>query len=44
MKKRQYRSNQGRSPEQEYKSMMIIKICLIVGWTAGIISLTLKLV
>ena len=44
MKKRQYRSNQGRSPEQEHNSMMIIKVCLIVAWTAGIISLTLKLV
>ena len=44
MKKRQYRSNQGRSPvrtEQNYKTIAVL---LIIAWTASIISLTMKLV
>ena len=44
MKKRQYRSNQGRSPKKENDSMKIIGILLLIAWTAGIISLTIKLV
>jgi hypothetical protein len=44
MKKRQYRSNQGRSPQKENDSMKIIAVLLLVAWTASIISLTLKLV
>jgi hypothetical protein len=44
MKKRQYRSNQGRSPYQEEQSMKIIGVLLLVAWTCGIILLTIKLI
>ncbi len=44
MKKRQYRSNQGRSPYQEEQSMKIIGVLLLVAWTCAVILLTIKLV
>jgi len=31
MKKRQYRSNQGRSPFREQQSMLVIKACVIMA-------------
>jgi len=43
MKKRQYRSNQGRSPFKEHQSMTVIKVCLIIALMLSFSLLTLKL-
>lgn len=43
MKKRQYRSNQGRSPFKEEQTMLVIKVALIFGLMLCLILLILKL-
>lgn len=43
MKKRQYRSNQGRSPFRERQSMLVIKACVIMALILAFALTILKL-
>jgi hypothetical protein len=43
MKKRQYRSNQGRSPFREEQSMLVIQVCVIIALMLSFSLLILKI-